>query len=392
MSFHNIVIWGAGRIGRGFIGDIFNNSGYEITFAEKLQSLVHQLNQRGSYRVVHALSSENIQSVDIRNYTALHISEKESILNALNNTSLIAVAVFPKDFPEVTRQLQEQLLSRMKFNSSPMNILLCTNLAQAGHKFSEMLFDGLEGDERQKLVKATGIIETLVIRICTNPPVEMLQALPVGIWTNGYSELPVDKYGFIGDIPDISEIRFVEDMRAEELRKIFTYNMFHAALAYHGHLAGYDLLVECLGDEHIRCEALGALDEVNQMLQASYGFSAADMDSWIADMITNTSNSTIGDTVFRLAADPLRKLNRDDRLIGPAMLCLESGIDPAHLINAAAAAFFYLEEEDLASIELQRLIKDEGIEKTVEAVCGLPSGDVIHERIVSACKVLGKGI
>ncbi len=308
MSFHNIVIWGAGRIGRGFIGDIFYHNGFGITFIDKIQSLADQLNYDGSYRVVHALSSENILTVDIRNYTALHISENEAIQKVLINSSISAVAVFPKNFHEVARQLQTQLLSRLKFNSSPMNILLCTNLAQAGKKFSEMLFDGLEGEERQKLVKSTGIIETLVIRICTNPPEEMLRTHPLGIWTNGYNELPVDKHGFIGDIPDIGEIRFVEDMRAEELRKIYTYNMFHAVLAYHGHLAGYDLLVACLEDEHIRSEALGALGEVNQMLQIKYGFSAAEMDSWIADMITHTNNSTIGDTVFRLAADPLRKL------------------------------------------------------------------------------------
>jgi mannitol-1-phosphate 5-dehydrogenase len=300
------------------------------------------------------------------------------------------VAVFPKDFHEVARQLQNQLRARLKINSKPINIILCTNLTQAGRRFSELLFDGLVGEDRQKLEKSTGIIESLIIRICTNPPQDMSETHPIGIWTNGYNELPVNKNGFIGEIPDIAEIRFVEDMRAEELRKLYTYNMFHAALSYHGHLSGHNLLVECLDDERIQSKAMGALDEVNQMLQIKFGFSGADMDSWIADMIRNTNNSVLGDTVFRLVADPLRKLSRNDRLIGPAMLCVESGIDPTHLINAAAAAFYYQDERDQASIDLQLLINKHGIEKAVEEVCGLPAGDVIHERIVSAYQAMGK--
>lgn len=384
MATKQIVIWGAGRIGRGFIGDIFYHNGYEITYIDKAQGLVDLLKQQGQYRVVYAKSADNFKSVDISDYQALHTSENEAIQGAFNGASLTALAVYPKDFEEVAQKLQKHLLVRLKYNSTPMNILLCTNLAHAGPKFAELLFSGLDGGERQRLEESTGIIETLVIRMCPNPPADYQNEHPLVVWTNGYNELPVDKHGFRGGLPDIQEMRFVEDMRAEEMRKIYTYNMFHAVLAYHGQIAGHRLLVECLADERICNEALGALAEVSQMLQVKYGFSEEDMDAWIESVINHTSNPTIGDTVIRSAADPLRKLQREDRLIGPAMLCIEAGIDPNHLIHAAAAAFFYREEDDQASQELQVSIEKEGIAKVVEDVCGLPEGHAVHERIVAA--------
>lgn len=388
MSSGNIVIWGAGRIGRGFIGDIFNNNGYGITYIDQAQGLVDLLNQNGTYRVVRAVSADNIKSVDINGYRALHTSEKEAIQHAFNNASITALAVYPKDFEDVARQLKMYLLGRLKHNSTPMNILLCTNLAHAGPKFSQFLYNNLDDAEKQRLEEVTGIIETLVIRICPNPPADLQKEHPLVVWTNGYNELPVDKHGFKGELPDIAEMRFVEDMRAEEMRKIYTYNMCHAVLAYHGHIAGHKLLVECIADDRIRDEALGALDEVSQMLQKKYGFTKSDMDAWIDSVITHTNNPTIGDTVVRSAADPMRKLQKDDRLIGPTMFCVEESIEPKYLINAVAAAFHYYENDDDASKQLNNLIEKVGISKAVVEVCRLPEGSYIHTKIVDAYKAM----
>ena len=43
------VIFGAGNIGRGFLGQLFFESGYEIVFVEAIESLVSRLNATGVY-------------------------------------------------------------------------------------------------------------------------------------------------------------------------------------------------------------------------------------------------------------------------------------------------------------------------------------------------------
>ncbi len=388
MASKKIVIWGAGRIGRGFVGDIFSDNGYQITYVDAAQELVDALNNNGRYRVVRAVSAENVEAIDITGYSALHISEKDAIQKAFNEVSLAALAVYPKDFAEVAEQIRSYLLTRLQQNNTPMNILLCTNLAHAGPKFAEQLFGELENSDRKTLEETTGIIECLVIRICPDPPEEVKKDYPLVVWTNGYNLLPVDKCGFKGELPEIPELRFVEDMRKEEMRKIYTYNMFHAVLAYHGNIRGYKLLVECLADDQIRKDALGALDEVSQMLQKKYGFTKPDMDAWIEGVLTHTNNPTIGDTVERSAADPIRKLQRDDRLIGPAILCKEEGIEPNHLIKAAAAALHYHADGDKASQQLQDLIRRNGISNVVEKICGLPTGSEMHSRIVEVYSLM----
>ncbi len=218
------------------------------------------------------------------------------------------------------------------------------------------------------------MVESLVIRIAPDPPEEEIEKDPLVVWTNGYSILPVEAAGFKGDIPEVKAFRLVSDMRAEEMRKIYTYNMCHAVLSYYGHLLGYELLVECLADPWVRDEALGALDEVSAALQGEYGFTAEQMDSWIQNVLEQTNNSTVGDTVVRSAADPLRKLRREDRLIGPALLCLKNGIHPEHLIRAIGIAFHYDQEEDSASKKLADLIRQKGLEAAIYEVCGLLKG------------------
>ena len=66
---------------------------------------------------------------------------------------------------------------------------------------------------------------------------------------------PVDASAFKGTPPEIAAFRLVTDMRAEEQRKMYTYNMCHAVLGYQGYQDGYQLLVDCLADPKLRAEA-----------------------------------------------------------------------------------------------------------------------------------------
>jgi len=376
----NVVIWGAGRIGRGFIGDLFNDAGYAITYIDQAQALVDGLSKNQSYRVVRSTGENEIVPVDISDYQILYVTQKEKIQKAINQVDLIAIAVYPQNFEEVATQLQSHLIHRRTIRENvPLDILICTNLIHAGPKFEKFLLAGLADDQLEFFEKQIGIVETLVIRICPNPPDDVVADHPFVVWTNGYDILPVDTNGFKGELPEMSTLRFVKDMRAEEIRKIYTYNMCHAVLSFHGHMVGHTLLVDCLADDRIRREAQGALDEVSRALQTAYGFSAEEMKVWIDGIIEQTNNPTVGDTVVRSAADPLRKLKHEDRLIGPIMLCLKHDIFPKHLIKATAAALYYCEEGDQASQQLAERIQKNGVRETLIEASSLMDAD--HELV-----------
>lgn len=44
-----LVLFGAGKIGRSFVGQLFSRSGYEVVFVDILKPVIEALNKRGIY-------------------------------------------------------------------------------------------------------------------------------------------------------------------------------------------------------------------------------------------------------------------------------------------------------------------------------------------------------
>jgi mannitol-1-phosphate 5-dehydrogenase len=372
-----MVVWGAGNIGRGFVADLFHSAGYGIVFVDASETLISQLREAGRYTVVRAESPELRQDVLIGGYTALSTAQTAEISEAVAAADILAVAVFPQHFAQVAQQLASGIeYRRARRRDASLDIILCTNLAHAGPQFRALLHEAVPPDGRGWLDSHVGIVESLVIRIVTKPPRELRRREPLLVWTNGYPELPVDRHGFKGEIPQVPGLRLVDDMRAEETRKLYTYNTFQAALAYLGAGRGYDLAVECVSDPQVRSEAAGVLEEASQALQAEYGFSAGEMAGWVRDVERQSTNPVLGDTVKRLAADPRRKLSREDRLIGPTLLARKHGIGAEHLVRAIAAGLRYNDPDDPGAVYVQQRIATQGLSGAIREICGLTDAEL----------------
>jgi mannitol-1-phosphate 5-dehydrogenase len=366
-----IVIWGAGRIGRGFVADLFADAGYHIIFVERAEALVNNLRERGRYTVVRTTGHERQDQV-IRDFEILSTAQTAWVAAAVSAADLMAVAVFPRDFPAVAQQLADGLCLRQKERpNAALNIILCANLAHAGPTFREPLWAALPLPVRAWAEAQVGIVESLVIRMVTAPPAEALARDPLVVWTNGYAEFPVERDAFKSDIPSVPALWPVDDMRAEELRKLYTYNTFHAALAYFGALRGCETVMDCFANPAVLADAKGALDESRQALRAEYGWSDAEMTSWVAGVLAQTNNPALRDTVARYGADPHRKLRRSDRLVGPLLLARQHGIPTPHLTRALAAALRYRNSDDPGAVAVQAHIADLGLPDAVRTLCGL---------------------
>ena len=326
-----IVILGAGRIGRGFVADLFATAGYHLVLVDQSAELVAALRAAGRYTVVCAENAERRHDHAIAGYEAYTTGQHAEITRAVAAADLLAVAVFPDAFGTVAQNLLPGLAQRRQERPDvALDILLCANLSHAAAHFRAALDAAAAkttdpGDMQAYLDGRIGLVETLVMRMVADPPAAERAREPLLVWTNGLAQFPVDGRAFRGPLPDVPGLRPVTDMRAEETRKLYTYNMCHAALAYLGSLRGHDLTVDCLTDPWVRGEVEGTLDEVSRALQAEYGFSADEMAAWNAGVIAQTDNPTLGDRVARHGADPRRKLKRSDRLVGPALLARAHG-------------------------------------------------------------------
>jgi mannitol-1-phosphate 5-dehydrogenase len=369
-----LVIWGAGRIGRGFIADLFHAAGWRLILVDRSQELVESLSRAGRYTVVRAEGAHRQEEVEIAGYAALATTQAGDVSAAIIKADLLAVAVFPGDFADVVGQLASALVARREERPDvPLDVLLCTNLPHPAPEFRQLLQDALPVDARAYGEKWVGIVETLVIRIAPDPPADLRARDPLLVWTNGYPELPVDRHGFRGEVPSVPGLRPVEDMRAEERRKLYTYNTFHAALAYLGALRGHKLIADCMADCDVRSAASCALGEASRALEAdaSRGFAPPEMACWVLDVIRHTDNPVLGDTVRRFGADPRRKLRREDRLVGPALLARKHGIPPTYLSRAIAAALHFDQAGDPGASYVKQWVETLGVRRAVCELCGL---------------------
>ena len=242
-----IVILGAGQIGRGFVADLFAAAGYRLVLVDQSAELVAALRAAGRYTVVCAENAERRHDHVVAGYEAYTVGQRDEVTAAVATADLLAVAVFPDAFGTVAQSLLPGLAQRRQERpDAALDILLCANLSHAAAHFRAALDAAplaagaaqvATSEEMQAYLDTRiGLVETLVMRMVADPPAAEREREPLLVWTNGLAQFPVDGRAFRGPLPDVPGLRPVNDMRAEETRKLYTYNMCHAALAYLGSL------------------------------------------------------------------------------------------------------------------------------------------------------------
>ncbi len=390
MEQKRVVIWGAGRIGRGLVADLFHAGGYHITFVDCASKLVEQLRAAGRYTVVRLEGAGRRTEQVIDHYVALTTDQDDEVAAAIVAADVVAVAIFAQDFPAAGQQLARHASRRRTERpDAPLDILVCANLLRAGPQFRAALFDALPLDARPYVERQIGVVETVVMRAAVDMPADARDKAPLDVWTDGYTDWPAEQRAFRGDVPRVPGLRLVDDIYAEGMRKLYVANMFHAALAYLGALHDHVRIVDALADPWVRAQAEGALQEASLALQAEHGFSADDMADWICKLLTRVDNPALGDTVARIGADPRRKLRRSDRLVGPALLARRHGIRPVNLAGAVAAGLLYVNPSDPGAVYVQGRIAELGLRAAARELCELAEDeDDLLDMILAACHEL----
>ncbi|MFP4485110.1 MAG: PfkB family carbohydrate kinase [Spirochaetaceae bacterium] len=372
-----IVIWGAGKIGRGFVADLFHQGGYALTFVDAAEDLVSSLRARGRYTVVKLPADAAESRNEISGFEAFSISETSEVDRRVATVPLVAVVVFPAIFDAVATELARGIERRaVERPTEPLDIILCANAAHPAKEFGPLLRQKLTESARSYFDEHVGLAETVILRIGIPPGEDHLQEDPLVVVTNGYPHMPIDETAFRGGFPNVPGLVPTDRIEAEEIRKIYCYNMAHAALGYAGYLKGYTFVSEAGSDPEVASEVNGALKEVAQGLAAEYPFSIEEMEEFIQGVVPYLSNPALPDTVGRVAGDPKRKLRRNDRLIGPALMCRAHSIPPIQLMRIVAKAFLFGDDraslpDDPSAGEVQRLLRLKGIDWCLQELCGL---------------------
>ena len=213
------------------------------------------------------------------------------------------------------------------------------------------------------------------------PTPEMRAQDPALIMVEPYKELPVDRRAFVGAIPEVVGMEPCESFPAYTARKLYIHNCGHAVLAYLGYLRGHEYGYQALVDPRVRPALESALAESTQGIVAEYGVSAAWLESHARELLDRFSNRALGDTIFRLGRDPVRKLAAHDRLVGAARLAEKAGVTPRALSLGIAAGLRFHPEGDPVALELQKRIQTEGLDAVLASVSEIQPQENLAELV-----------
>ena len=377
------VAFGAGKIGRGFLGQLFVESGYDVTFVDVVESVVNELNRTGSY--VIRIAGDTIENVRIEGVKAINGRDREAAASALAEADIANTAVGVNYLPAIAPTIALGIQKRFESgNLQPINIIICENLSHASSYLRELVRQHLPKDLHQTLDSKVGFVESVVSRMVRDQTPEEIAVDPLLIVVEPYKKLPVDKNGFVGSIPNIVGLEAHDNFQAYVDRKLFTHNLGHATAAYLGYLKRLNYIYECMADPDILSVTKAALNETGEALIKKHGFAPNEHQEHINDLLSRFSNRNMADQVLRVGRDPIRKLGPNDRLISGAKLALEyNGTLPINVIKGIAAAFLFDAKEDPSACELQDRIKNEGVVSVLSDLCGIEPDSELGKAIVA---------
>ncbi len=120
------VQFGAGGIGRGFVGQLLSESDYEVLFVDVDQNVVEALNERGSYPL--KLVGDRKETLTIPNVRALMADRSADVAEAIGRADVICTASGVRALPAISKLLATGLQKRRQSGAEPVNIIICENL------------------------------------------------------------------------------------------------------------------------------------------------------------------------------------------------------------------------------------------------------------------------
>ncbi|MDO5617354.1 mannitol-1-phosphate 5-dehydrogenase [Kocuria sp.] len=335
--------FGAGNIGRGFVGVLLHEAGYELVFADVAPPLIDALNQQDTY-TVHEVGAE-ARDLEVSGFSGVNsAADQEGLLEQIKTADVITTAVGPTVLKIIAPTLAEGLRARAEAGGSVVAVMACENAINAT--------DGLADSIRETYPDVDQIAvfaNTAVDRIVPNQAPG--QGLDVTVET--YYEWAVESPAFGDNRPEIPGVTWVEDLAPYITRKLFTVNTGHAATAYFGYQAGISKISDALEDSSVHAKVAGVLGETKALLVEKFGFSPEVQQAYVDKILTRFANSHLPDTVERVGRAPLRKISRNERFVGPAAELAERGIDASALVAAVGAALAFTVDDDAEAAELQ---------------------------------------
>ncbi|MBE6870690.1 MAG: mannitol-1-phosphate 5-dehydrogenase [Ruminococcaceae bacterium] len=372
------VMYGAGNIGRGFIGQLFFKSGYETVFLDISEPVINKLNEDKSYPLYIA-ENEVYTKTLIENVRGVNSRDEEAASDEIASADVCATAVGVKILPFIAPVLAKAVAKRMKaMPETYLNVIICENMIDADKYLASLVKEKLSDEEKAWFDEYVGFSEASVGRMVPAAPKEITEQDPLAVCVEAFCELPVDKDAMKGEIPYVANMKPFAPFSFYIERKLFMHNMSHAMTAYLGNLKGYTYIWEAAQDEAITAIVADALRDITNALSKKHGVAKKELEEHAADLQKRFKNKLLGDPITRVGGDTKRKLSSNDRLVGALKCCLSQKISSDALPIGIAAAMLFAPETDASSCELAEFAAENGVKATLEKYSDFTDDEIVN--------------
>lgn len=360
------VIFGAGRIGCGFAGDLLERSGYELTFVTRSRASAEHLNRLGRY-VVRLVDRDVTHERTVRRVRAVHGSNEAAVMRAIAAADAVAISVGPSRLEEIAPMIAAGLAQRVE----PINVIAFENGTDPAARLRAMVAATPVG---RAVAARHGFASALVPRIVARRIGDWDGDEPLTFVGDAPASFVLDRRGLVAPYPRIEGMRVRDDFDAWVCRKLYLFSAAHVMTAYLGHLKGYHYVHSAILDPEIHDAVLAAMSEAQAGLARRFGRRVAGGPDDLREIVERFGNAALGDPILRVGRDPCRKLALGERLVGALEAAEEAGIEPDYLALACAAALCFQDPDEPPASALTGALTDADRQGVLQHICGLEPG------------------
>ncbi len=384
-SKHKLVLFGAGKIGRSFIGQLFSRGNYEVVFIDIDKNIINEISRRGSYNVLIKGDPEEI--INVRNIRGVWTGDQELVTQEIADASILAISVGLKGLEMAIQFIARGLLRRYEDNNEePLDIIIAENLRNASSTLEKELKKILPNG--YPLSRQVGLVETSIGKMVPLMKIEDMGDDILNVYAEPYNVLILDKIAFKNKLPEIEGLAPKDNIKAWVDRKLFIHNLGHACAAYFGayRYPALKYMYEILSHAEVVNFTREAMSQSAKILQALYPgeFTSPELLDHINDLIARFQNRSLEDTVFRVGSDLLRKLGPNDRLVVPLNAGIRLNLPVDRIAEALYFGTYFRATDENGQMyegdeQIIKLIQQDGERAFLENSCGvsLPGVEII---------------
>ena len=374
--------FGAGNIGRGFIGEILAKNGFSIEFVDINETIIDALMSRKGYTI--ELAEESKRQIQVANVTGINNQKNpEAVIDSVATSQIVTTAIGPNILPFIAELIAKGIQKR-KANqvTEKLDVIACENMIGGSQFLFEKVKAYLTQEDLDYVNQYVGFPNAAVDRIV---PIQHHDD-PLFVSVEPFSEWVVDKTQMKNPELVLSDVEYVDDLEPYIERKLFSVNTGHASVAYTGASLGYQTIDEAIADEKVLTTLENVLKETGSLLIAKWQFDPQVHQAYAQKIVARFKNPYISDAITRVARTPIRKLGYDERFIRPIRELHDRNLSYQQLLTVVGLIFNYRDEKDEQSVELQKMLQNESLEAVVRKVTQLTDETLIAEIVAAASK------